>query len=305
MSKIKILAITAVFLAAFTIPAFARASDQAASNSETLLKRVEYTIKTNGAFLDAARKIISESKNETAVTFLRRALLFSEEGKVHYSGGDYKFALEDLLDSTRMASYAIIFAKSDDPSVHEAIIREELSMSAEKEHERKEEMIKKGTIEVETFIMTAERLMADNIIDSAALKVAEARKVLDSSNKYVAAGDYDAALDIINKAYTLATQGVREVKRAQGEAVTFPKTTFSTEREAYDYELKKNDRYMFFASQVLKERNKDAGKVLDEARGLREKAVKAADSNIKTATEHLRESTTLLIKTIKETVNTR
>ena len=142
----------------------------------------------------------------------------------HANIGEYEFAAEDLSDATTKAIHAIILAtNSGDHSIRDIVMKEEVALLAEREHDRKEARLKKGMAEVEIFIITAERLLKDRPEEQASARLNETREIYKASKEKIAAGDYDGALEGVNKAYKLATSAVKEIKRSQGDIMTFPR----------------------------------------------------------------------------------
>lgn len=234
-------------------PDSAAAQDNSAAEEADILLRLDARIKSNKVFLIAAQKALEANKNQDAESFFKKAQTLSLEAAYHYKRRDWAFALEDISESTRMAVYAITLASTPDKTLREVIVQEEFEMHEGKDHVRKESMITKGYIEVETFIMTAERLLVEKESSAARENLAEARRLLNESRKSVAINDYDNALKLIDDAYLRATQSVKDIKKAQGDAITYPRTEFASDNDALAYEAKRNDTYIFFATQVVKE----------------------------------------------------
>lgn len=275
----------------------------AEQNESDLVKELEYKIKSNKAFLKAAHQVVDASKDEEALSYLKMAESAAKEGAVHYNSGEYRFGIEDISESTQMAIHSIILAKNQkDNAIRDFVIQEEILLRAKRDKEHKEMMIKKGLAEVEIFIKTAERLLEDdNNNEAARAKLKETVESFESSKANLVREDYNAALEDINKAYKLATHTVKDIKRSKGEIITFPKKTFLDEKEQLEYEIKKNNTYVFFASRIVKDVNKETIKTLRAAKALKEDAAKAMDSGeIKIAIDKLKESTNLYINALKQ-----
>lgn len=266
---------------------------------------LELRIKTNNEFLKAAAKIVTEGKSAEAEAILKLAEESYKEALGHIRSGEFDFAKEDLSDSTRKAMHAIILSKNaNDPAMRETVMKEEVALLAEREHERKEARLKKGMAEVEIFIKTAERLLNDRPNEAAAAKLNETRAVYASSKESIGAGDYDSALEGVSKAYKLATAAVKEIKRTQGDILTFPKPDLTDPEDMLAYELKKNDAYAFFAAAMIKQGQDGPAKLLSDGMASRESALKAIQKGGDSAAiEGLRTSTELLIKAIKASGN--
>lgn len=263
---------------------------------------LDLRLRTSQEFLKAASRIVSENgSREEAAAILKLAEESYKEALGHFKTGEYEFAQEDLNDTTRKAMHAIILAKNaNDSAIKEVVMREEVALLAEREHELKEARLKKGMDEVEIFMKTAERLLKDRPNEAARLKLDETRATYAAAKEKIAAGDYDSALAGVSKAYKLATAAVKEIKRSQDDILTFPKAVFTEPREALAYELKKNDAYAFFASSMIKEGQAGPSRLLSEGLAMREKALKTAENGGEAAAiEGLKDSTELLIKAIK------
>lgn len=299
----KIILMAALILS-MSCPGAVFAQDNSAAEEFEIIQRYDARMKANKIFMTAAQKAIAANKNQDAESFLKKAQILFAEAEDHYKKQDWAFALEDLNESTRMALYAITLASTQDKSLHDAIIQEEFEMYEGQDHARKEAMITKGHIEAETFIMTADRLLAEKENSVARQKLGEARRLLKESRKSVAINDYDNALKLIDDAYLQATQSVKDIKKAQGDSITYPRTEFASDKDALAYEAKRNDTYIFFASQVMKDDDESTQKLLDDAQSLKAEATSARDAgNLTQAVQKFRESTQLLIKAIKEAVN--
>jgi len=299
-----------VLIAAFTTasimplacPGAVAAQDYAAEVDT--LQRLDARMKSNKVFLIAAQKAVAANKNQDAESFLKKAQTLSEEAAFHYKKNDWAFAFEDITESTRMAVYAITLAGTQDQSLRDVIVAEEFEMREGRDHVRKEAMITKGYIEVETFIMTAERLLTEKEDSAAREQLGEARRLIKESKNSVAVNDYDNALKLIDDAYLRATQSVRNIKKAQGDSIAYPRTEFASDKDALAYEAKRNDTYIFFAAQVVKENDEFTQKLLDDAQGLKIEATLARDrGDLVLAVQKFRESTALIIRAIKEAVN--
>lgn len=294
----------AAFISVMSCPGAVFAQANSAAEEFDIVQRFDARMKFNNIFLTAAQKAIAANKNQDAESFFKKAQTLSAEAAYHYKKHDWAFALEDINESTRMALYAITLASTQDKSLRDAIIQEEFEMYEGQDHARKESMITKGYIEAETFIMTADRLLAEKENSVARQKLGEARRLLNESKKSVAINDYDNALKLIDDAYLQATQSVKDIKKAQGDSITYPRTEFASDKDALAYEAKRNDTYIFFASQVVKDDDESTQKLLDDAQSLKAEATFARDKDdLRQAVQKFRESTALLIKVIKEAVN--
>lgn len=263
-------------------------------------KDLEFKMKTNQEFVKAAKKLVDENATD-AVVLLKIAETASAEGFRHFIIGEYEFAAEDIAESTKVAIHAIILSKNkENASIRDFILREEMLLSERRDHERKENMIKKSMAEVETFMKTAERLLSQNGNSAASLKLAESKELYAASKKKIYHGDYDSALIDMNNAYKLATGAVKEIKRSQGDPITFPKAVNTDEKEILAYELKKNNTYVYFASQVVNGDARDAGDLLKTGKTAKAEAEQAIEKGEHAkAIERLKSSTELFIQAIK------
>lgn len=292
MLRMSITAITLALMLATAGYAFAAEGRPAALDSK---------LKTSAAFLKAAAKITAEASSKEAAAILKLAEEAYAEALAHVNIGEFEFASEDLIDATTKAKHAIILAtNSSDNSIRDIVMKEEVALLAEREHERKEARLKKGMAEVEIFIITAERLLKDKPNDQASARLSETREIYKASKEKIAAGDYDGALDGINKAYKLSTDAVKEIKRSQGDMLTFPKAAYTEPKDILAHELKKNDAYAFFAASMIDKGADGAGKLISEGLAYRESAMKAIETGSeKEAIDALKASTELLIKALQ------
>lgn len=285
--------------------AFLAAAGQLYAGQQTIQEKLEIKLRTNGAFLRAAAKIIAEDKSDAPSAILKLAESTREEALSHLKSGEYEFAVEDIDDSTRKAVHAIVLAKnSRDNGLRELVMKEEMTLLADREHSRKEAQLRKGVAEVEIFITTAERLLKDHSDEQAAVKLKETKEVFAASKARITQGDYDKAIEDISKAYKLATSTVKDIKRAQGDIVTFPKTAYSDPKDILAHEVKKNDAYALFASTIVKEGQDEPARLVSKGLAYREDALKAMkDGGEANAIAALKTSTELLIKALRASGN--
>ncbi|MBI2412113.1 MAG: hypothetical protein HYV24_02765 [Deltaproteobacteria bacterium] len=298
---LKVLAIMLALTISFAwSPAIASGQENGEAKARTV-KTLERKMKTNEAFLKAAGQIVSEGAGKEAATFLKMAEKAAVEGMAHYRKGEYEFALEDIAESTHLAVSAIILSKNQkDSTLRDSVIVEELVLREKHEVEKKEAMIRKSMDEVEIFIRTAERLLAQNANASANEKLKETKALYVSAKKNLAAGLIDGALEDLNKAYRLSTAAVKEIKRSQNDIITFPKPSVTDEAAMLAYELKKNNSYIYFATQVVTEDKAGPSRLLSDGMALKDEAAAALEKGEKgKATELLKASTETIIKAIK------
>ncbi|MBI5643533.1 MAG: hypothetical protein HY954_08680 [Deltaproteobacteria bacterium] len=283
-------------------------AEEAKGNGEVekdggLAKTLEQRLKTNTAFLKAAGQIVYSSKNKEASSFLKMAEDATREGQEHYKKGEFEFALEDVMESTHLAISAIILSKNQqNATMRDFVIQEELSLKAKHDIERKEGLIKKGMAEVEIFIKTAERLLKQDKNEAASAKLEETKGLYESAKTNLANARFDSALENINKAYNLATATVKQIKRSQNDIITFPRPVLTDEKDIVAYEIKKNNSYIYFASQVINDGDEEANDILDDGKKMKDEAVKALEGgDNQKAIEKFKASTDLIIKAIKKT----
>jgi hypothetical protein len=281
--------------------ALALATSGNALARENPSKALDARLKTSGAFLKAAEKITAEASSKESIAILKLAQESYAEALNHVNTGEYEFASEDLSDATTKAIHAIILAtNSDDHSIRDIVMKEEVALLAEREHDRKEARLKKGMAEVEIFIITAERLLKDKPNEQTAARISETREIYKASKEKIAAGDYDGALEGVAKAYQLATSAVKEIKRSQGDMLTFPKAAYTEPKDILAHELKMNDAYAFFAASMIDKGGDGAGKLVSDGLAYRERAIKAIETGgEKEAIDALKASTELLIKALQ------
>jgi len=258
MSRIPLMALAlilslasyAVASASFEAAPAERGESPVVNISEEMVLAAEQTLRVNNAFLELAGKMVKESGSPDADIYLNKAYALAKEGLMHMEGGDFEFAVEDFMESTRMAVYAVVLSGGDDDRLKEAVKGQERLHLEEAEHERKEKLIIKGFSEAETFINTAERLLSESYHQDARRKVDEAKELYRSAKHAVSRGDYDMALSDIDKAYKLSTDSIRDIKSSEGDIITFPRPSFTDDRAIYLHELKRNETYMFLAENI-------------------------------------------------------
>src|SRR3990170_1808897 len=73
---------------------------------------LELKIRTNGEFLKAAAKIVSEEKSTEATAILKLAEGSRDEALKHLRSGEYELARKDIDDSTTKAAHAIVLSRN-------------------------------------------------------------------------------------------------------------------------------------------------------------------------------------------------
>ncbi|MFQ5586866.1 MAG: hypothetical protein ACE5GF_08610 [Thermodesulfobacteriota bacterium] len=272
-------------------------------NTAELIEEVKHRLATNRYFLKAAHTIVGESDHREAKRFLKLAESTTAEAVNHYDAGLYDRAIEDLSESTQMVIHAIILVKGGGSSMREFVIQEEYARNRREEEEKKVALINRRTLETRTFIRTAERMLGEGENRRARTLLEEAKDSLGLALANMDQGFYDEALSTINEAYTRATGSVKEISRARGRIISFPKPSSGSQEDLFSYELKHNGTYLFFASGLVKDGRGDAGMALKEGRTLRRKAIRLMEEGkTKKAVEMLKSSTELITEAINMSV---
>jgi HEPN domain-containing protein len=303
-SKLKVLLLAFMVILPFNeVYGQERIEPSGEKSTSEFIEEVQYRLDTNRHFLQAVHTIVGESDHQEAKRFLKLAESTTAEAVNHYEAGLYDRAMEDLSESTQMAIHAIILVKGEASSTREFIIQEEYARNRREEREKKVALINRRTIETRTFIRTAERMLGEGRSKGGRDLLEDAKNSLGLALASLKQGFYDEALSNINEAYTLATGSVREISRARGRAIVFPKPSADSQEELFSYELKHNGTYLFFASGVVKSDKGDAGRALKEGRTMRRKAIQLMeDGKTKEAIEMLKSSTELITEAINMAV---
>lgn len=281
----------------------ARNAPQQATNAD-MASDLKTLIQTNDLFLMTAKQTVAEGGNADASNLLTRAEASKVNGYGHYRAGELKPAIDDYTESTHLAIQAIFLVKNQQGLVmRDSAINTDELIKAGNDRERKEALIKKGMVEAEAFINAAERLLKDGDDVDAASMLANARTLYLQSKKELSDGEYDKALEDVNLAYKAATGTVRAIKEARAEIITFPRPASSNEKDILALEIKKNDAYRYFVTQVAPENDGTANRDLIKGDALRTEAAYVMNGgDVKAAIEKLRASTDLYIETIKKLV---
>lgn len=304
-----------LFITAFVVPAVMQAGYAAAEQApaqpglhavaETpMMSELEALIKTNELFITTARKAVDKTGTAEAKSLLNRAEASRINGYGHFAAREMRPAIDDYSESTHLAVQVIVLVKNEQgmaaqtPAIETAEI-----IKAGDDRERKEALIKKGLAEVEAFVKTAERLQGEGESKDAAMRLTEARALYEASKKEFSDGGYDKALKDVNKAYVAATGAVRIIKKERAEIITFPRPASTDAKDVLTSELKKNDAYRYFASQVMPDGNQGIAAYLKQGDSLRDDAayvMNGGDANA--AIAKLKESTNLYIEAIKQSI---
>jgi len=272
----------------------------ASKGSDNDKSEIEHDLRTNSAFLQSARAVVESSGDPDAMSYLKLAESALLEGIKHYNDGEYTLASEHIKESTRMAIQAIITAKNQqDLTMRDYAIQEEMALTEKHEIAHKVERIKKDIPEVAIFIATAERLLSTDENAEARDKVNESKKLLESAREFFSRERYDDSIDNLDRAYKLITDTIKEMKRLKGEAITYKKT-FKNENEELDYELKKNNSYLFFAKQSVSDDDNLAEGMIHDGEALKDEAMAAIkNGENKMALEKLKASTSMLMQAVR------
>ncbi len=272
----------------------------ASKSSDNDKSELEYDLRTNSAFLQSARAVVESSGDPDAMSYLKLAESALQEGIKHYNDGEYSLASEQIKESTRMAIQAIITSKNQqDLTIRDYAIQKEMALKEKYEVAQKVERIKKDIPEVAIFIATAERLLSTDENTEARHKVYESKELLESAKDFLSRERYDDSIDNLDRAYKLITDTIKEIKRLKGEAITYKKT-FKNEKEELDYEVKKNNSYLFFATQSVSEDDRDAEGMIRDGEALKDEAMAAVkNGENRKALEKLRASTSMLMQAVR------
>lgn len=275
-----------------------------AGQSKDSGQELEYLVRTNDLFIRAAAKAVEKSGNAEAGYLLKKAKETRANGQGHYEAGETQPAIDDYSESTHLAIHAIIIVKGEQGLVmRESAINTDDIIRAGEDRDLKEALIKKGASEVETFIKAAERLLRDGEVETAGVRLAEARRLYGLSKAELSGGEYGKAQDDVNKAYRAATDAVRAVKLARAEIMTFPRPASSNEKDVLVAEVKKNDAYRFFAEQVAPDNDGNIARRIKKGKTLRSHASDAIGAgDAKKALDLLGNSTGVYIEAIKMSV---
>jgi len=275
--------------------------ERTVSDSAALGKEVEYRLDTNRYFLGAAHTIVGKSSREEAERFMKMADSARAEALAHNRTGFYGRVIDDLAESTQMAIQAIILAEGTAPPGRKFIVEGEFSNYRLEERNRKVATINRRTIESQTFIRSAERMLGEGENRKARALLEDGKERLGLSRREIKEGRYDEALAAVNEAYTLVTGSVREISRARGGIISFPRPTVTSQEELFSYELKQNGTYLYLLSGVAQDGRGDVGRALKEGRAMRREAIQLMEAGkIEEALDMLQSST----KRLAEAANT-
>lgn len=181
-------------------------------------------------------------------------------------------------------------------SKREKAIREQEKETAERRKDLYKKMIEQKTFEAETFIALAKRLSGEEDNPDARELTKRAVEKKEAAILYAAKNEYESALKNLKESYSLAVQAVKKMR--QDKVVTH-RAIFESIEEEFDYEKDRNESYLRVASQFIKDWESKAGKLLKEAKAMREKAEEASrQGRYVEAMESMKASTNLIEEAI-------
>jgi len=154
-----------------------------------------------------------------------------------------------------------------------------------------------------TFMSAYERVAREGSSRAAARQAETIRALIGKAEGEAQNGRYEAAIEILDDAYTIARGDIREMR--QGKTLTRT-LDFATAEEEYDYELGRNRSHFLLLQFALSEKP-PVGSVVGRVEGNRKTAEelrsaaekKAAAGVYAEAIDMLNQSTGLLLKTIR------
>lgn len=184
-------------------------SDAAAKND------ISTKMENTKAFLAIAEKIISQSKNAEADTLLKNAQMMLKEGVVHQKSGQYTYSSEDLDETTKLATHAMILASNEQNwEIRDLVIYEESLDNEKKEAERKEAVARQNMEETVSFIETAERILQRFPDEKAFRKLVEAQDSFAVSKAMFAENNFNNCIEELSKSYKLAIGAINDAYKA-------------------------------------------------------------------------------------------
>ena len=229
---------------------------------------------------------IEESGDAAAMESLARARALVGQAKADLKGGAVEAANDKLDQALALVNREIRRLSGDEVrGAHE------------------QEMYSRRLKAVNTFLSAYERVAGEGSSRSAARQAKAIRTLIGKAEGEARAGRYEAAIEILDDAYTIARGDIREMR--QGKTLTRT-LDFATAEEEYDYELGRNRSHFLLLQFALSEKT-PAGSVVGRidknrktAEGLRGAAEKKAAAGAHPeAIDMLNQSTALLLKTIR------
>lgn len=199
-------------------------------------KEISAKLENAKTFLASVEKIISQSKNAEADTLLKNAQMMLKEGVVHYKSGQYTYSSEDLDETTKLATHAMILASNEQNwEMRDLVVYEEFLDNEKRETERKEAIARQNMEETVSFIETAERILQRFPDENAFKKLVEAQDSLAVSRAMFAENNYNNCVEELSKSYKLAIGAINDAYKAhrihsmsnsQSEKIEIKKTSW-------------------------------------------------------------------------------
>lgn len=274
------------FAAAVLRLAVAEASDRIPANASVTAQK--------SAFLERlvtdsiASRTILDSEDDVAIAKLEQARLLVEEAKSMLGDGDYA-AADKKLD----AALTLVNTEARRLSVVEI------------KSKRAKDAFERRRHTVDVFLSAFQRVNENERGASVTTQASLIRKLAAEADQYAANRRYEEGVAILDKAYELARNDIREAR----EGKTLVRSLdFDTPKEAYEYELGRSKSH-FLLLQFALEEMKPQGSMLaaiekqkGEAEAQRSAALKnAAAGKFIEAIADLEASTELLLKGIRMT----
>lgn len=176
---------------------------------------IQAKMESTKAFLAVAEKIISKSNNAEAGTLLKNAQMMFKEGIVHYKSGQHTYSIEDLAETMKLATHAMVLASNEQNwEMRDLVIYEESLDNEKKEAERNEAIARQNMEETVSFIETAERILHRFPDENAFIKLVGAQDSLAVSKAAFAEGNYISSIEELSKSYKQAVGAINDAYKA-------------------------------------------------------------------------------------------
>jgi tetratricopeptide (TPR) repeat protein len=266
------------------LPEPAATQDRVPADAATTSQKAEFVEHLVTRSVSVTR--IEESGDAAAMESLARSRALVDQAKADLKSGAIE-AADDKLDQ------ALALLNSE--------VRRLSGSEVRGAHDKA--MYERRLKAVNTFLTAYERV-ADEGSSRAASKQAKSIRALTGKAQGAAAkGQYEEAIEILDKAYVIARGDIREMR--QGKTLTRT-LDFATAEEEYDYELGRNRSHFLLLQFALSEKTPAgsvAGRIKSNrtsAEGLRSDAEKKASAGAyPDAIDLLNKSTEMLLKTIR------
>ena len=268
-------------------------------SAETDAATAEELVKSSELFRQTAKNAVTENGVEEAKSYLKKSNDAFVEGIAFYGTGRYRESIDALSKSTHYAILAIVTVKKHPQAATPNTTPSTELMKPDNAKSRKMAKATHDIGDAETFIGVLKRLLSQKD-DPEGLKSLNASvAAYESAVKNEKAGNYDKAIEDAARAYNISTIAINTIMTTRAEVIVFPKQTFADQNDMLEYELKKNDTYVYFARLIIAE-NSNNNKHMQSSEKLRNEAlaaIKAGDN--KKAIDLLKESTKNFIDAIK------